>query len=124
MIQKDWLLRRNGEFASSAREGRKWVELIFRPINKNYYRLLEGISQFLPDMNITVNLYDVPLVYTSREDRERLIALGESGQCTILFSINQMLGADEQSLLMKSTRNLPHSSTEPIVICHGEISVG
>lgn len=32
-------------------------------------------------MNLTINLYDVPLVYTSREDRERLVTLGKSGKC-------------------------------------------
>jgi hypothetical protein len=53
----------------------------FRDINKHYYALLEGISQFLPDMNLTINLYDSPLVFTSLEDRERLIAIGKSGKC-------------------------------------------
>ena len=53
-----------------------------RPINKYYYALLDGISQFLPDMNLTINLHDVPVVYATREDRDRLVALGKAGKCT------------------------------------------
>jgi hypothetical protein len=53
-----------------------------RPINKHYYALVDGISQFLPDMDLTINLHDVPIVYASREHTERLISLGKAGQCT------------------------------------------
>lgn len=52
-----------------------------RPINLFYYALVDGISQFLPDMDLTINLYDTPVVYASREHTDRLIALGKAGQC-------------------------------------------
>lgn len=52
-----------------------------RPENKAYLDIFSSISQFLPDMNILLNLEDLPIVYVSYEERQRLIAAGWAGVC-------------------------------------------
>ena len=71
-----------------------------RPINKSYLRMMQGISQWLPDMNITMNLHDVPLIHLPYEERERLIALGKEGRCETPCPWSKLIG---QSFLNRST---------------------
>lgn len=58
---------------------------MIRPDNKHYYKLFEGIAQFLPDLDVIINLHDYPLIYISRDDRERLVSLGREGRCELLL---------------------------------------
>jgi len=52
-----------------------------RPQNKNFFKLFAAFSDALPDMNILINLYDLPVGYVSYEERQRLIAAGRAGIC-------------------------------------------
>jgi len=58
-----------------------------RPQNKDFYKLFSPFSDTLPDMNILINLYDLPLGYVSYEERQRLIAAGRAGVCELLSFI-------------------------------------
>ncbi len=52
-----------------------------RPVNKDYWGLFTDFSEFLPDMNITVNSEDSPMSFVSWDERERLIEAGKRGIC-------------------------------------------
>jgi hypothetical protein len=52
-----------------------------RPSNKLYYQLFQGFSEALPDMNITINMYDQPMGFVSWEERQRLIDADRKGIC-------------------------------------------
>jgi len=52
-----------------------------RPDNKNYHKIFDGIAHLLPDLDMVFNLFDLPLIYVSRDERERLIRAAEVGEC-------------------------------------------
>lgn len=48
-------------------------------------KLLNGLSKYLPDMNITITGHDNPWIVLSGESKANLVAAARSGQCESLF---------------------------------------
>lgn len=59
---------------------------MYRPQHKEHYKLFEGISQFLPDLNFTFNVDDYPIIFVPYAEKQRLIQLGKDKRCELELS--------------------------------------
>lgn len=85
----------NNAFTITVRNGGRKLNVVGPMKNTNtrpdqMLALLEGISKWLPDMNITITGHDSPWVMISGEAKEKHIAAAKAGRCELLFLSNRI----------------------------------